>query len=178
MNIDPTLLSSFSALMGALAGGCASLVAAVYTQRRQDRLQRVASEVAKREAVYADFVIHASNLLLRAYTQDEIALSGDEQRLIGLINRMRFFAPRNVVATAEAALRAILEISLKPSIELRQLATQALSQSLDDPLLEFSLVCRADLDCLRRTGASGDCVQHRFPWPIASKETVTGVHHA
>jgi hypothetical protein len=151
VSIDPALLTPVSALLGALAGGCTSLVAAIYTQRGQNRLQRVASEVAKRETVYAEFVIHASNLLLRAYTHDEIALSGDEQRLIGLINRMRFFAPRNIVETAEAALRAIVEISLKPSIELRQLATQALSQSLDDPLLEFSVVCRADLDSVHRT---------------------------
>jgi hypothetical protein len=151
MTIDPALLSPVSALLGALVGGCASLIAAIYTQHRQDRLQRVASEITKRETVYADFVLHASNMLLRAYTQDEIVLSGDEQRLIGLINRIRFFASPNVVATAEAALRAIVEISLKPSIELRQLATQALSKSLDDPLLEFSRVCRADLDNVHRT---------------------------
>ena len=150
MNIDPALLSPVSALLGALIGGGTSLVAAIYTQRGQDHLQRVAGEVTKREAVYSDFVIHASNLLLRAYTQDDIVLSGDEQRPMGLINRMRFFAPLNVVTAAETALRAILEISLQPSIELRQLATQALSKSLDDPLRKFSLVCRADLDSVHR----------------------------
>ena len=74
MHIDPTLLNPVSALFGALVGGTASLAAAVYTQRRQDRLQRVAAEVAKRETVYADFVMSASNLLLNAYTKDEIAL--------------------------------------------------------------------------------------------------------
>ena len=42
MNIDPPLLSAVSGLIGALLGGGASLIAAVYTQRRQDRLQRVA----------------------------------------------------------------------------------------------------------------------------------------
>lgn len=151
MNIDPTLLSPVSALVGALIGGGASLIAAIYSQRVQHHLQRVASEVAKRETVYADFVFHASNLLLRAYTHDELVLSGDEQHLIGLINRMRFFASPQVVTTAEAALRAIVEISLKPSIELRQLAAQTLSKSFDDPLLEFSLVCRADLDGVRRS---------------------------
>ena len=118
MYIDPALLGPVSALMGALIGGSTSLVAAVYTQRHQDRLQRIASEVAKRETVYADFVMSASNLLLNAYTHDEIALSGDEQRMIGLINRMRLFAPTDVVDGAEAVLRAIVEISLKPSIEL------------------------------------------------------------
>jgi hypothetical protein len=153
MNIDPSLLSPLSALVGAFMGAGTSLVAAIYRQRRQDHLQRVAGEMAKRETVYADFVIHASNLLLLAYTTDEIELTGDEQRLMGLVNRMRFFAPRNVVAAAEAALRAIVEILLKPRIEVRQLATHALSNSLDDPLLEFSLVCKADLDNVHRTMA-------------------------
>ena len=112
MHIDPALLSPVSALMGALIGGSTTLVAAVYTQRHQDRLQRVASETAKRETVYADFVMSASSLLLNAYTREEILLSGDEQRLIGLINRMRLFAPPDVVEGAEAALRGILEILL------------------------------------------------------------------
>jgi hypothetical protein len=86
----------------------------------------------------------ASSLLLNAYTRDEIALSGDEQRLIGLINRMRLFAPPDVVEGAEAVLRTIVEIMLKPSVELRQLAKQALSNSVEDPLLAFSSICRAD----------------------------------
>jgi hypothetical protein len=151
LHIDPTLLSSVSALLGALVGGATSLVAAIYTQRRQDRLQRIAGEVAKRESVYADFMMSASNLLLNAYTHDEIALGGDEQHLVGLINRMRLFAPTNVVDAAEAVLRAIVDISLKPSIKLRQLATEALSKGLDpDPLMAFSSICRADLDNIGR----------------------------
>ena len=51
MAIDPTLLSPASALLGALVGGGASLLGAIYTQRSQDRVERVASEVAKRETV-------------------------------------------------------------------------------------------------------------------------------
>ena len=152
MQIDPAMLTPVSLLLGALTGGCASLWTAIYTQRCQNRLQRVASEIAKRETVYADFVMNASNLLLKAYVRDEIALGGEEQRLIGLINRMRLFAPSDVVKGAEAVLRTIVEISLKPGIELRRLANEALSESLDpDPLLSFSSICRADLDNIRRT---------------------------
>ena len=152
MSIDPGLLSPVSALLGALIGGGTSLLGVIYTQRSQDRVQRVAFEIAKRESVYAEFVMSASNLLLNAYTQDEISLGGEEQRLIGLINRMRLFAPTDVVDGAEAVLRAIVEILLKPSIELRQLAKEALSKSLDpDPLLAFSSICRADLDNVHRT---------------------------
>jgi hypothetical protein len=141
-----------SALLGAIVGGGASLVAAIYTQRCQDRLQRVAREVDKREAVYANFVMHASNLLLNAYTRDEIVLGGDEPLLIGLINRMRLFAPPEVVGGAETVLKVIVEISLKPSVELQELAKEALARGLDpDPLLAFSSTCRADLDDVRRS---------------------------
>ncbi len=152
MHIDPNLLSPASALLGAIVGGGASLVAAIYTQRCQDRLQRVAREVEKWEAVYANFVMHASNLLLSAHTRDEIVLGGDEPHLIGLINRMRLFASPEVVGGAEKVLRVLIEISLKPSIELRQLAMDALSKGLDpDPLLAFSSTCRADLENVRQT---------------------------
>ena len=152
MSIDPALLGPVSALLGALVGGGASLLGAIYTHRSQDRDRRVAFEIAKRETVYADFVMSASNLLLNAYTHDEISLGADVQRLIGLINRMRLFAPTDVVSGAEAVLRAIVEISLKPSVELRQLAKEALSKSLDpDPLLTFSSICRTDLDNVHRT---------------------------
>ena len=48
-------------------------------------------------------------------------------------------------------LRAIVEILLKPNIDLRQLAKEALSKSLDpDPLLKFSSICRTDLDNMHR----------------------------
>ena len=91
-------------------------------------------------------------MVLKAYTQDEIVLNEDERRVIGLMNRMRLFAPPDVVGGAEAVLRAPVEISLKPSVELRQRAKEALSKSLDpDPLLAFSLACRTDLDNVRRT---------------------------
>jgi hypothetical protein len=52
---------------------------------------------------------------------------------------------------AEAALRGIVGSLLKPSIDLRQLAKQALSKSIEDPLPAFSSICRADLDNLHRT---------------------------
>jgi hypothetical protein len=149
MNAD--ILTQFSGLLGALIGGT-SLAVAIYTQRSQDRLQRVAHEITKRETIYADFLMNASKLLLSAYTHDDIVIGSDEQHLIGLINRMRLFAPGEVISGAEAVLNAIVEISLKPSVELRQLAVQSLSKSPDpDPFLRFSQTCRADLDAVPRT---------------------------
>ena len=153
MSVDPAdVLSQVSGLLGALIGGGASLGVAIYTQHSERRLQRVAKEITKREAVYSDFVQSASKLVLNAYTHDEIVLRGDEQHLIGLIHRMRLFAPQHVVVGAEAVLKAIVEISLEPGVELRQLAMEALSRSPDpDPLLEFSLISRSDLQNVHRS---------------------------
>ena len=58
-------------------------------------------------------------------------MGGDEQRLVGLINRIRLFAPPDVVKAAEAVLKAIVEISLKPSTEVRRLAKEALFKGLN-----------------------------------------------
>ncbi len=153
MSLDPAaVLSQFSGLLGALIGGGVSLTVAIYNQRSEKRLQRVAKEIARRETVYGDFLDSASRLLLNAYTHDEIVLGGDEQHLIGLIHRMRLFAPQDVIASAEAVLKAIVEISLKPGIELRQLALESLSRTPDpDPFLRFSLICRTDLDDVPRS---------------------------
>jgi hypothetical protein len=152
MQFDPALLSALAALAGALIGGGASLTAAIYTQRYQDRQQRAARETTKRESVYADFIMSASNLLLKAHLSDGLTLGGDEQHLIGVANRMRLFAPPNVVQEAEAVIRGVIKISLEPSVNLRKLTMADLSKNPDsDLLLAFSLACRADLDNVYRT---------------------------
>ena len=152
MQFDPALLSALAALVGALIGGGASLTAAIYTQRYQDRQQRAARETTKREGVYADFIMSASNLLLKAHLSDGLTLGGDEQHLIGVANRMRLFAPPNVVQEAEAVIRGVIKISLEPSVNLRKLTMADLSKNPDsDLLLAFSLACRADLDNVYRT---------------------------
>jgi hypothetical protein len=144
---DPAFLSAMSALVGALMGGTASLAAAIYTQRYQNRLQRIARETAKREQVYADFIMDASKLLLNAYVHDGIILGGDEQHLIGLSNRMRLFAPPKIIKEAEAVIKGIVEISLRPSVDLRKLAMAELSNnSNSDLLFQFSQAARSDLD--------------------------------
>jgi hypothetical protein len=153
MHLDPAYLTPAYGLLGAATiAGIATFLAAIFSQRTQARLQRVASEVSKRDTVYADFLESASKLLLDAYTRDRIMLGSDEQHLIGLVNRMRLFAPPEVITGAEAVVRAIVEISLRPSVELRQLATQALTRNPEpDPFQTFSLICRADLENVRRT---------------------------
>jgi hypothetical protein len=66
--------------------------------------------------------------------------------------RMRLFARRDVLDEAEVIIRGLIELSLKPRMDLRKLATEELSKHSDsDLLLPFSVACRADLDNLYRT---------------------------
>jgi hypothetical protein len=71
----------------------------------------------------------ASKLLLNAYVHDGITLNGDEQHLVGLANRIRLFAPPNVIDEADAVIRGLIEISLKPSVDLRRVAMAELSKN-------------------------------------------------
>src|SRR3954470_8336382 len=116
MVIEPSLLTPMALLFGALVGATASLTGAVYTQRHQDRYQRMAREVVKREEVYAEFTACASALLIRAHVANEVSLDGDEHHLLGLINRMRLFASPQVIGAAEDVVRVLIEILLRPAV--------------------------------------------------------------
>ena len=135
MHTNPAIVGALSALVGAIIGAAASLAAAIYTQRYQNRLQRVVRETSKRETVYADFIMSASSLLLKAYVTEGFKLNGEEQHLIGLLNRMRLFAPPTIIDTADAVIRRIIEISLQPSLDLRKLTMADLSKNRDSDLL-------------------------------------------
>jgi len=105
----------------------------------------------RREQVYAYFIVSASKLLLNAYVHDGVTLTDDGQRLAGLLNRMRLFAPPTVIDEAEAVIRGLVEISLKPSVEFPKVAAELFKDRQSDLLLQFSLACRADLDNVYRT---------------------------
>ena len=127
MVVEPVLLNSTPALVGAVIGGGASLAAAVYTQWYQDRRQRIAREAEKREAIYGEFIISASKVLVSAYISDKLLWTGDEQHLIGLVNRMRLFAPPHIIAEAEDVIRNLIQIALQPRLDMQELARTTLT---------------------------------------------------
>lgn len=156
MVAEPTLLHSTSALMGAMIVGGASLTAAIYSQWYQGRLQMMNREANKREAIYGEFIMSASKAVVKACITDSLSWTRDEQHLIGLINRMRLFAPAAVITEAEAVIRTLVGISLQPKRELSELAKTTLTdRSVPDLLLRFSLASQADLkDIYRGSGNS------------------------
>jgi len=140
------LLHSTSALFGAMIVGGASLSAAIYSQWYQARLQLMTCEANKREAIYGEFIMSASKVLVKAYISDKLSWTRDEQHLIGLINRMRLFASPLVIAEAESVIRTLVQIALQPKLKIDELARRTLTdRSVPDLLLSFSLASQADL---------------------------------
>jgi hypothetical protein len=81
-------------------------------------------------------------------------MGADEQRLFGLANRLRLFAPAKVIEEAEKLVRRIIEVSLKPRVDLRAAAGEALAAGenpLQNLLLPLSRACQEDLHSLERT---------------------------
>lgn len=143
---EPELLHSTSALFGAMIVGGASFAAAIYSQWYQGRVQRMTREANKREAIYGDFIMSASKAVVTAYINDSLSWTRDEQHLIGLINRMRLFAPPHVIAEAESVIRTVVRISLQPKLEIEELARTTLTdRSAPDLLLSLSLLSQVDL---------------------------------
>ena len=65
--MDLAILSATSALIGSLIGGVSTFAGSWLTQHRQLRIQLLLQEAAKRETLYAEFIIEASKRLTEAW---------------------------------------------------------------------------------------------------------------
>ena len=75
MTVDAAILSPVSAVLGHSSAGGVSWCAAIHPPRSGS--PAIAVAVAKREAVDADFVMSASNILIHAFTYDDFSPGGD-----------------------------------------------------------------------------------------------------
>ena len=66
--MDNAILSAASALIGSLIGGMSTLAASWLSLRGRLRAQALVQEAAKREALYAEFIIEASRRLSEAWS--------------------------------------------------------------------------------------------------------------
>ena len=72
----------------------------------------------------------ASSLLLKAYVTAGLKLNGEDQHLIGLLNRISLLGPLTIIDTADAVIIRIIEISLS-SLHLSKLTWPLPSENRD-----------------------------------------------
>lgn len=148
MQLEPTIVSALSALLGSVVGGSATIATAWFTQKTQNEQERIRGEIKSREELYAAFVAECSRAVI-----DSLDHSLDEPakllELYALQNRIRLIGSDAVCRAADETVRRIVEQYLKPSLTKDEVRRLALSHP-DDPLRPFADACRDELAAMRR----------------------------
>ena len=124
--MDTNVISAVAAL-GAAAGGITSFLGTWIVHRRQVRSQWVAQDKLRRQDLYKEFIETASNCYVDAlqHHQPEISLL---VALYAKMSQMRVLASPGVVATAERALRQIIDTYSESDVTLTDLNLRKMVQ--------------------------------------------------
>jgi len=136
-----------AAVAGSLVGALGSAITTWITARHQDRRDILARLIARREALYSDFIGESSRLLVDAMEND----ASDLQKLLpiyALLSRIRLSSSENVLQKAEQVINTIVNTYPQPNLTDEQIQSQALTGQ--DPLRQFSDTCRTELAALER----------------------------
>ena len=144
--LKPEIITALAALFGSLVGAFGTLVSNWLVQRHQDRRAMLEKKVVSREALYSDF-IHESARLLMDGAQHETVDPKDLIPQYALLSRIRLSSSPEVLKAAEDVIRHIGQLYARPNMTVRQI--QAVAISGQDPLRNFSEVCRAELEELQ-----------------------------
>jgi hypothetical protein len=142
---NPATISALAAIFGSLAGALASSVSTWITQRHQDRRDLVAKRIFHREQLYSDFISESARSLADAMEHN----FQDLNKLIptyAALSRIRVSSSPDVLASAERVVDHIIATYSEPNLSPEQI--HSIAAKRDDPLHEFSIICRSELDCL------------------------------
>ena len=138
---------ALAALCGSLVGALGSSVSTWIAQRRQDRRDLLARKVFHREQLYSDFISESARVLVDALENN----FKDPNKLItayALRSRIRLSSSREVLASADAVVKRIINAYSEPNLTPEQIRARVSNGA--DPLKEFSEICRTELDSMQR----------------------------
>jgi hypothetical protein len=140
--MDNAYMSAIAALAGSAIGALASFATTWLTQHSQERAQRFAQAMTRREHLYGEFIEEASKLFTDALTH-QLEEPSKFVRLYALVGNLRLCASANVIVKAEEVMRQIVETYNLPNIDFRKL--EGRQEHDTDVLRAFSEACREDL---------------------------------
>jgi hypothetical protein len=141
------IITALAAIAGSLVGALGSAVGTWITARHQDRRDLLGKQIARREALYSDFIGESARLLVDAMQYNV----SDLQKLLpvyGLLSRIRLSSSDPVLQTAETVMKTIMNTYPQPNLTADQIEARAVSGQ--DPLRQFSDTCRTELELLQR----------------------------
>jgi hypothetical protein len=144
-NANPATISALAALFGSLAGALASSVSTWITQKHQDQRDLVAKRIFHREQLYSDFISESARGLADAMQHNSLDLN----KLIPtytVLSRIRVSSSSEVLASAERVVDDIIASYSQPNFTPEEI--QSMAAQREDPLRDFSIICRRELDSL------------------------------
>jgi len=142
--MSPAILSAAVGLIGSLVGGASTFAASWFTQRGQLRTHTLVQQSAKRETLYAEFIIEASTRVAEAWSGQADGPAA-VAALYSAVGRMRLTSSAEVIAAADKVIRQIVESYAAPDRSFDDLRQSLLGGEFHDPIRKFSEVCRAEL---------------------------------
>ena len=140
--MDAPYISAFAALGGSAVGALTSLVTTWLTLNSQERANRAARELTRRENLYGQFIEEAAKL----YTDALMNQPEEAKKFIGLYalsSKLRLFASPEVLDKAEQVITQIIEIYANPKKDFHW-AISGRDPRKMDILRTFSEACRRE----------------------------------
>ena len=146
-SLAPASISALAAIFGSLSGALASGAGTWITQRHQDRREILAKRLFHREQLYSDFINESAHALAdaiqrKAYDPNNLSPT------YALLSRMRLSSSTDVLASAEQIIQRILTTYSEPNLAPEGFQSRVAKR--EDPLGEFSRICRAELEGLQQ----------------------------
>jgi hypothetical protein len=145
--MDSAVLTAVAAICGSMVGAFGTFVGTSVTQRYHDRRDLLATQIARRESLYSDFISESVRLLVDALEHNVV----DPKDLIpayGLLSRIRLGSSPQVLTAAEELLKSIVDIYREPNLTPEQIRPGSVSG--EDRLKHFSDICRTELESAQR----------------------------
>jgi len=145
--MNSAMITALAATAGSLVGAFGSAAGTWITARHQDRRDLLGRQIARREALYSDFIGESARLLIDAMQHN----ASDLQNLLpiyALLSRIRLSSSEPVLRAAEKIISIIVSTYPQPNLTAEQIESQALNGQ--DPLRQFSDTCRIELDLMER----------------------------
>lgn len=148
--MSPTIISALAALGGSILGAFALVFSSYVLQVGTTRRHAMDRNIALRQKLYSKFIRSAARLHADAMTRSEFDMK-EIAELYSLLGRIRLIASETVAVASDETVKAIIQRYGEANVTLEDVRTAALASNLD-PLQQFSVACRNELQKIARLG--------------------------
>jgi len=141
--MDTAIISALAGIFGSLSGSSASVATTWIAQNRRGKREACLAELAKREALYGEFINECSTRIMDSFERN-LEKPKTLLSIYALLNRIRLCASEPVLTQALELVKFITEQYFSPNVSLEEFHQRVHNEQID-PLKAFSEACRREL---------------------------------